>query len=337
MPKLAGRPRLCQGQRLKMKHFRLLAFLLVLLGTSQVMGQQFPSVDENIPYLITFGRGAATSWGDDDYCQIFFFTVPKSQKDPVYIRVFDPDVGGQVDEIYGDANTKVKFTIYGGTEAFSHPDAKNSNPEGKYNSGTLLDNRTFGTDAKTDNSWYSFRAFNPTEGEYIPQFDAYIFKVIVEGASGDDGNLYRYFLSSASDKNVPIEGGNAFTYEYTFRLPDSKTICHLYPYINDEVVSIQQYNFDWDTDGTIRIVSVSRAGELIKMSGDDNWSISKHIISKAEKNTSLDFQIIKDQNVRNNNVVFKVTNQYGVAQPFYSIPIGGIPKYKGGIGVTPAD
>lgn len=311
--------------------------LALLCGIHLLPAQQFPSQDENIPFLITFGHSASTSWGDDDFCQIFFFTVPKSQKEAVYIKVFDPDAGGQWDEPYGNFDTKTKISLYGGAEAFSHPDAKNSNPEGKYNSGTLLDSRTFSADAKYDNLWFSFRALNPTEGEYVPQFDSYIFKVIVEGTNGDDGNLYRYFLSSSPDKNVPIEGGNAFTYEYTFRLPNNKTVCHLYPYIDDQVVSIQQYNYDWDTDGTLRIVSVSRPGELIKMSGDDNWSLSKHVISAAEKNTSLDFQIIKDQNVTNNNVVFKVTNQYGVAQPFYSIPIGGIPKYKGGIAVKPIE
>ncbi|MEM7038906.1 MAG: hypothetical protein AAF570_18135, partial [Bacteroidota bacterium] len=136
-------------------------------------------------------------------------------------------------------------------------------------------------------------------------------------------------------RNLDIEGSNAFTYEYTFRLPNTRSICHIYPYVDDRVVSVQQYNFDWDGDGIIRVVSVARKGEHVKMSNDDDWAISKHKISEREKNTSLDIQLIKSRNINNNNVVVRVTNQYGEALPFYSIPIGGPPNYKAKIGVEP--
>ena len=56
--------------------------------------QSAPAVDENIQYLVTFGNGAVTSWGDDDFRQIFFCVIPSSQTNPVYIRVYDPDTGG---------------------------------------------------------------------------------------------------------------------------------------------------------------------------------------------------------------------------------------------------
>ncbi|MCD4711267.1 MAG: hypothetical protein K8R52_10495, partial [Bacteroidales bacterium] len=34
--------------------------------------QPVPNVEENIPYLMTFGEDAETSWGDDDFTQAFF-------------------------------------------------------------------------------------------------------------------------------------------------------------------------------------------------------------------------------------------------------------------------
>lgn len=312
----------------------ILLFLLVLQAPARA--QAFPSEDENIPWLITFGSQGLTSWGDDDHCQTFFFSIPKAQAAAFYIRVFDPDCGGLNDEQKGDWNTQCKISVLGGKESFTHPEAKNPNPEGRYDSGNLLSTKTFGVNETTDNQWYSFGPLNPTEGEYVPEFDAYLFKVIVQGTAGDDGNVYRYFLSIASDRNVAVEGANAFTYEYTFRLPNNPGTCHIYPYIDNKVVSVKQYNFDWDSDGSIRIVSVARKGETVKISSEDNWAISQHPISEAEKNTSLDVQFIKDRTVNNNNVVFRITNQYGEYLPFYSVPIGGKPRYRAGIGFTPA-
>ncbi len=52
-------------------------------------------------------------------------------------------------------------------------------------------------------------------------FDGYIFKVICDGIEGDDGNLYRYFLSTMPDENKAVEGANAFAYEYSFRMWDN--------------------------------------------------------------------------------------------------------------------
>jgi hypothetical protein len=297
--------------------------------------QQFPGVEENIPYLITFGKNGSTSWGDDDFSQTFFLKVPKTQKEPIYVRVYDPDIGGALDEKKVDFNTKCKFTVYGGPHTWTDADAQGGNPEGSYDSGTLIATKTFGVDPKYDTTWYTFGPFNPTEGEWVENMGGYVFKVIAEGIVGDDGNIYKYFLSTRPDRNLKIEGANAFTYEYTFRLPNNTAICHIYPFIDNEVVSIKQHNFDWDADGLIRLVSIARKGETVRMSEDDDWAISMHEITDREKNTSIDIQLIKTKNINNNNIVIRVTNQYGKSLPFYSIPIGGAPKYTPIINVKP--
>lgn len=317
---------------------KTIASLFLLLLSVIVYSQAVPSPEENIPFLVTFGNEAPTSWGDDDHSQTFFFVVPKDYTQPVFIRVFDPDVGGKHDEVRGDFNTKTTFAVYGGSGAFSNEDARQTDPVGEYKSGNQLASKTFGKNPKYDDAWYTFGPFNPSEGELVENMGGYIFKVICEGVTGDDGNLYRYFMSTMPNKNVPIEGGNAFTYEYTFRLhSDAEQVSHIYPFIDDKVVSIKQSNFDFDNDGYIRIVSVGRKGEKVKMSGDDEWSHSEHKILDVERNTSLDIQFIKrkDRVIRNNNVVFYVTNQYGELLPFYTVPIGGVPKYQYNIGVKP--
>jgi hypothetical protein len=309
----------------------LLIILLALITGLSGLSQAAPAEDENIPYLMTFGGDASTSWGDDDFCQIFFCVIPSSQVSPVYIRVYDPDTGGELDELKGVFNTVVNFTIYGGEGCWSDTAAQSIHPAGNYKRGNLMASKSFGADPKFDKKWYSFGPFNPFEGEYVEKMGGHVFKIIAQGISGDDGNIYKYFLSTAKGENIPVEGGNLFTYKYHFRLPDNqKQICQIYPFVDDKAISIEISNFDWDNDGIIRIFSVSKNGILCDVSGEDNWVSRNFPIMDEEKNSTVEIQFVKNQSVqvRNNNVVVAVRNQYGISLPFYVIPIGGIPVYS---------
>ena len=146
--------------------------LIGLLGMlyAPVQSQSIPADEENIPFLVTFGNKADKSWGDDDFCQIHFLVIPKDQMAPFYIRVFDPDIGGQHDELKTSFNTQTSFEIYGGPGAISDEDARKEQPVGNYKSGILMDERTFGADAEWDNKWYTFGPFNPVEGELDEEY-----------------------------------------------------------------------------------------------------------------------------------------------------------------------
>lgn len=315
---------------------QIIAIFLFLGFYTGATAQPVPAEDENIPFLMTFGPKAETSWGDDDFSQTFFFVIPKEHTSPIFIRVFDPDCGGAVDEINGVWDTKIVYSVYGGVECYSNDDAQGIDPVGNYKSGNLLATKTFLQNPRYDDKWFTFGPFNPTEGELIEKYGGYIFKIICEGTEGDDGNMYRYFVSTSGTENKRIEGANAFAYEYSFRMHnDPNEVSHIYPYIDDRTISVEQKNFDWDNDGIIRVVSVGRAGLPCKISGDDDWGQSQFKILEEEINSSLDFQFIKRKSppVKNNNVVISVKNQYGELLPFYTIPIGGVPKYKYSIGV----
>lgn len=302
----------------------LFSFHLIL------MGQPAPATDENIPFLVTFGGNSLTSWGDDDFCQVFFCLIPKDYTKPVYIRIFDPETGGKFDEIKGVFNTEVNFSVYGGKMCWSDEEAKAIDPIGNYKSGILLASRTFGEELKYDGNWFTMGPFNPLEGEYVEKFGGRILKIIAQGITGDDGNLYRYFLSTSPDENREIEGGNIFTYEYTFRLSNNQNqISQIYPFVDDKTISIEISNFDWDNDGVIRIISVAKNGILCDISGEDNWIRREFPISNEEKNSTVEIQFIKNQNslIKNNNVAIVVRNQYGETLPFFVIPIGGVPVY----------
>ena len=313
----------------------IVLFTAVFLGIQteiELEGQAVPGKDENIPFLVTFGKLGETSWGDDDFYQVFFFTVPREFTDPVYIRVFDPDTGGEHDEIQGEFNTRTFFGVYGGkgVNPDINEDSKGLENGLNYKGGTLLNSRVFGGEARYDNKYFTFGPFNPTAGDYNSKWNSYIFKVVVEGVSGDDGNLYRFFMSRDAENNLPVEGGNAFTYEYTFRMwNDFKSVAHIYPYVDTGVIWIRQRNFDWDRDGHILVVSRYKQGINVTISTEDDWKESRISIEPPEIGSSLDFQFHKAQGelVKNNNVVVTLQSQRGDALPFFSSPIGGVPVY----------
>jgi hypothetical protein len=308
-----------------------LIILFILDAGIAGLSQSAPAIDENIPYLVTFGGNSLTSWGDDDFCQIFYFLIPSSQTDPVFLRVYDPDTGGDIDEVKGEFNTITNFSIYGGKGCWLDTAALVISKTGNYKNGYLLASKTFGVDPKYDKKWYSFGPFNPSEGEYVQKLGGRVFKIIAQGISGDDGNLYKYFLSTSPIENAAVEGGNLFTYKYHLRLSDDQQqVSQIYPFADDRTISIQVSNFDWDNDGIIRIFSVAKNGILCDVSGEDNWIVKEFPIVAEEKNSTLEIQFIKNKSVqvKNNNVVVTVKNQYGNSLPFYVVPIGGVPVYS---------
>jgi hypothetical protein len=131
--------------------------LLLLVSFAHISGAQpVPAGDENIPYLMTFGNRAETSWGDDDFSLTFFFRIPKEYTDPVYVRIWDPDCGGDHDEINGVFDTQTTFEIFGGEDCWEPDDAKGIDPVGDYKSGNLLAFKAFGDESRYDNDWYTF-------------------------------------------------------------------------------------------------------------------------------------------------------------------------------------
>lgn len=325
-----------------MKLFKTIILSLLIVGPQWniLSGQAVPGKDENIPFLVTFGKDGDTKWGDDDFYQVWFFSIPRDYKQPFYIRIFDPDCGGQNDEIQGIFNTRTFFGLYGGkgVDPDQNDDSRGLLKGLNYKKGTLLESRTFGNEARYDDKYYTFGPLNPTDGDYSKKWNVYLFKMVIEGVSGDDGNLYRFFMSRERDSDVPVEGGNAFTYEYTFRMwNDNRSISDIYPYVDTGVIYVKQRNFDWDNDGTILVSSRHIQGLIAKHSYENDWNESVVTIDPQDIGGSLDFKFIRNPEswFKNNNVVITIENQYGDALPFYSSPIGGVPYYKGKINSKP--
>ncbi|MEM7161946.1 MAG: hypothetical protein AAF487_05830 [Bacteroidota bacterium] len=287
-----------------------------------LLSQAIPSESENIESLITFGKDAPSAWGDDDNVQVFFALIPESFKESFYIRVFDPNVGGFLDANNdGIFDSKTRFSIYGGDECYSHQDARKTDPVGEFKSGVLLDSKEFADEKKYDMRWYNFGPFNPLDGEYDQNMNGYVFKIIAEGFEGNDGNLYSYFISTSDVANKAINGANAFTYEYTFRLKSKGNVAHIYPFIDEDVIAIKQYNFDLDEDGALKLFSIAKNGHNGKVSGNDVWNFSSHDILESEKLKCIDLQLHRNDSNKNDLSIY-VLNQYNEAVRFFSSPLG---------------
>jgi hypothetical protein len=304
----------------------LLCLLALLQGKS--LAQEVPSPQENIAYLVTFGINSDHSRGDDDFSQTVFYSIPKNQTTPFYLRIFDPETFGELDEIKEGWDTKMKYSVYGGKDTYTDKDARGVNPVGNYKSGILIDSKIFGSEAATDNKWISLGPFDPKQGELVPELDGYVFKIVIDGMKGNDGNLYKLFLSVKNTENVPVEGATAFAYEYSVRLQSAaNAIAHIYPFADELVSSFNIKSFDFDDDGQIKLYSSVKNGHNVTVSNNNEWSNSNHAIRTEEKNKCLDLQIVKKDEFKN-DIVFYITNESDVAVPFFAAPLGGVPRYK---------
>ena len=62
-----------------------------------VLGWSAAAQAQETPLSVTYGPKASTGEGDPDYREVIFLSVPDSVKDRLYVRVFDPDTGGEHD------------------------------------------------------------------------------------------------------------------------------------------------------------------------------------------------------------------------------------------------
>lgn len=157
--------------------------------------------------------------------QTIFFAVPEGYKNEIYLRVFDPDCGGAYDHPDGLWETNTIFEVYGGEECISEIDARRTEPVGDYKSGTILHKALFACESEVDGKWVSFGPFTTAMGEKLKDYPGYFFfKLIVEGRTGNDGNVYALSLSSHDNTNREIPNSGIFEYRRTYLEGDSPMV-----------------------------------------------------------------------------------------------------------------
>lgn len=338
--------------------FFLLSVLTALLFPVFSSGGEIPHPTLNIPYLCTFGHESGADWGDDDFSQTIFFSVPEKITKPFYISIFDPDVGGKVDEIQENWNTETRFELYGGAGAYTGPNAKGVNPEFPEKSGERIIAKTYGMDRKTDKKWVLFAEVDPKKGELVD--GRYRFKFVVEGIKGDDGNLYKVALSASPDRTADIPEIEAYAYEWSYRLPNriGETI-YSFPFaVPRNTRHVISNLWDFDSDNRVCLNTPTRPGVPVYATGNNEWGVTEYSfkggksgsgqnresseehkrwssttydILEEDFNEAWTFQIHKGK-FPNNDIVINVTDLEGNPFPMYSTarPRSSLPVVMGG-------
>lgn len=243
----------------------------------------------------TFGTAATSPGnGDNDQVQVIFLEVPVTFTETLYVHIYDPDVGGALDEQQGVAwDTTMAFSLFGGSGAYTDPLARQptfaSTTDPGISTGMPIISRTFGVSGTVDGTWYSFAMVNPDQGEVVG--DRHVLKLAVVGASsGDDGNLYNVALSAGPDPlaSPAPPGSRIFAYSWTLPLASDSTR-RLYPYVRPGTSTFTQFNWDLDKPSgamtlhmPARDVTVPDSG----ISGNASAASSSHPVGVGESQST---------------------------------------------------
>ena len=217
------------------------------------------------PALATYGSDAQSD--SIENVQIIFLDMPDSVVYPVYIHIADPQVDSEAgptnieeDVINSGEVITTTFTVYGGDLAYTDPQARAAPPVG-LSTGSPITTTTFestfvdDSDGANDN-WFTFGPLMPdSQAEHVG--NRYVFRLNVEGQSGDDGNIYKVAFSRNADVRVndAVPGGRIFAFSWYFKLgnpPGSRP--KAYPYVGD-VDMFTQHNCNLRDGGTIQIIT----------------------------------------------------------------------------------
>jgi hypothetical protein len=285
-------------------------------------------------YLGTYGAESAFApgQGDDDQRQVIFFEVPEHTAQPLYVRIYDPDCGGQLDVQNGQVwDSTFSFVLYGAAGAYTDPDARLSHPTTGAYSGMPLDSVTFGQDAVTDGRWFSLGPLSVSDGEQVG--GSRIFKLVVEGASSPttmlnwaDLNLYNVALSTSDTANTAPEGARIWAYSWTYLIPAGQvsTPPRLYPYLgpSTDTLILSNWDFDrYDQNAGLEFTSPARTLQLgpEHVSGDNELRSGSAAVLETERSTTWLVRVWAGLDPSADNLVTVwATDAHGRALPLFA-------------------
>lgn len=285
-----------------------------------------PTEQNNVKYLYVFGADGKSTYGAmRDEPQVVFVKVPANYHGDVQISVHDPDITGSIDEKSGQWDTTTKFSILGGKKAYtSLAEADESHLlndtaetiKTNYYEGDLLDSKIFGNDPQYDRALYSFDPIDASKGEEV---DGYrYFKIVIEGMSGDDNNLFSLDISP--------DGSEAFSFSPAIRLAEARGAkMALYPAIPSDAAKVMEYNYDLDpTGGSIDLISPSRFFR-INGSATGMWAHTEIDVPSHDMGKRWVYEITKDRQKQANMAVTLLTDK-ARSIPIYFTPGEAGPK-----------
>ncbi|MFC1715606.1 PKD domain-containing protein [Candidatus Poribacteria bacterium] len=256
-------------------------FFTLLLWVTLMASAMLSFAQESI-LMVTYGSDSMTKEGDNDFKQVIFLQVPQTISDTLYLRIFDADCGDKLDSPFGTFDTETRFQLLGGAGAYSADTVRNPFPEeNDVVSGTPIASEVFGVNPFRDNKWYNLTKFSPTAGEKVGE--SYIFKLVVEGLGGNDGNVFDIAVSLSDSRNRPPEGLEIFSYALTVRLPSVDIFAEMPFSIPAGMDEISVHNFDL-AGAAIGVETAYRSNLQVAASGQGDWAESKVKFEKNEIN-----------------------------------------------------
>ncbi|EWY41845.1 hypothetical protein N825_24365 [Skermanella stibiiresistens SB22] len=264
------------------------AFLAFLLSIPSALAQE--AAPER-PLSVTYGPKALPQEGDDDHREVILLTVPTGITDKLYVRVFDPDLGGDFDLVYGKPDTEARFRVYGASDA-------------------VLMTRTFGADPATDGKWTTLGALDPADAVVVD--GRRVFRLEVEGVGGDDANLFTATLSLRDHRNLEAPGLEVLVERPTVRMPDRRSLAELRFKVPEDATALRIRNFD-AANGEVTFASTFRT-QALAASGQGDWKSSTVQIG-AEERGALAAILFSGGDESPNDATFTVTDAAGRAVP----------------------
>lgn len=238
--------------------------------------------------LVVYGRNAEAREGDVDRREQVFFSVPADLKDRIYVRIFDPEIKGENDFVYGSgADSETTFRLFGGEGAFSAADRPVAVEDGAQEPrlidlqpvtgpGVLIGENTWGGSEGTDGRWANLTTLRASQGEVV-NGRAY-FRLDVQGTNGNDGNGFSVGISLSRDRNRAPAGLEMFSYSPTIRWQSPQSPTDLWFTNPGGALTVQSY------DGAAgKLALVTDFEDLdIEISGQSHWT-SDTVQSADEK------------------------------------------------------
>lgn len=288
---------------------RLLAAASSMFAMAALFGAT-TGVAAEVPVSVTYGSEASTAEGDPDYRDVIFFSIPESVQGELFLRVFDPDSGGDYDQLYGeDATTETEFRLFGGDGAYTEA-AVAAPDEAQLVAGTEIAARSFGVAPALDGRWQTLVGFAPEEGERVG--DRRVFRLQVEGTAGDDANLYDVTLSLRERRNLPPDGLEIFSFTPTLRVPDEDQITELRFLMPEDAEQLTVRSFD-AANADLALTTAFRSAPLAD-SGQNEWREAQVMLEDEERGRLVAVTFGGGEEMPN-DVTFEIRDQDGRELP----------------------
>jgi hypothetical protein len=289
------------------------------------------TLDSDVAYIATFGRAAPSAEGDDDRVQVIFLEVPDTAPDDLYIRIFDADTGGGGEgddtDVVGSSpfDTMMTYTLLGGAGAYTVPAARADHPDAAgINSGTVITQQVVGPDGTRDDAWLPLPV-NRSQGELVGS--RYVFKLVVQGAGGDDGNWYQVAISTDPNNNLEVLGARVFAFSWCVMLPNQGDEVAVYPFVpaGTTISTLTQYNFDFDFEAglgaAITLISPLRTRPVVSLSANGTTASQTFDVFLEEQATTWTARYLSWRaEDKPNHFSIWFLSETGAALPIYAAP-----------------